>query len=320
MSKTIKSVYYFEDGTVNLFTENPKQVSNNMAPGIYSCTVGQMGMSIRRFEFPERVQPHPSKEANLVLNYIDSFCNEEMHESINNAGFSHKLGVLCHGKQGTGKTTLMNYIANKAIEHKEAVCFYCKSNESFEANLAVAEMVRQSQDSLIIFLMDEFDSFIRGSASESQFKRFLDGPDSIDNCISIACTNYLDKIPKTIKDRPSRFRIIQEIGAPGERLVKGIIQDLAAKLEIDLEEHKDIYKQCKGYTVDEVKNKMLDIKMSQDIPVVRSAIGFNVKEEDEDDEEFDSLVERSGLFLIPSSWTGGEEEEERDIRDQNIVG
>ena len=57
---------------------------------------------------------------------------------------------------------------------------------------------------------DEFDEFVK-EGKEGLIKTFLDGSSSTNNTIFLAMTNYIERIPDSIKNRPSRFKYQIEI-------------------------------------------------------------------------------------------------------------
>lgn len=162
-----------------------------------------------------------------------------------------------------------------------AICFNVENISSLKASIALAEMIRRKQDNLIIFMMDEFEGMAQ--SHESGVKKFLDGGDSIDNSISLACTNYLDKIPQTISKRPSRFRIIEEVGPPSLKDVTPVVEELCEKLDMSKEETSKILSECEGMTIDEIKSWILDMKMGQELKITDRGIGFSTREEEEEE-------------------------------------
>jgi hypothetical protein len=71
-------------------------------------------------------------------------------------------------------------------------------------------------------------------------------------------TNYIDKIPKSIKDRPSRFKYQFNIeGIQSEKTVNAIITEMIGDI-ITAEEIVEITKELKGSSIDIIKHRCLD--------------------------------------------------------------
>jgi len=70
----------------------------------------------------------------------------------------------------------------------------------------------EQTDRPFMVVWEEFENWVENS--ESELLALLDGIQQVDNTIYIATTNYIDTIPERIKDRPSRFADVMEIGLP----------------------------------------------------------------------------------------------------------
>lgn len=111
--------------------------------------------------------------------------------------------------------------------------------------------------------------------NEGQVKTFMDGAESLDNTIFFGMTNYIDKIPSSIKNRPSRFKYCIEIeGIQSEKEIKIILDKMIG----DIYEDEVIIKfstDLKGNTLDQIKqfciDKIMDISST---PITKKKIGF----------------------------------------------
>ena len=75
-------------------------------------------------------------------------------------------------------------------------------------------------DRKIILILEDIDNFINvDKALLTKLLQILDGSNKLDNIITIATTNYQEKLEERIANRPSRFDRRYEIGLPSkERL------------------------------------------------------------------------------------------------------
>ena len=133
-------------------------------------------------------------------------------------------------------------------------------------------------------------------------KNFLDGNKSIDNTLFLAATNYLEKIPDTLKERPSRFKIVEEIkGITDKSMMKLIIDNISNRIDPSLftsKEIKDIIMDLNSVTMDDLKHICLNKATNSYIanPSKKRTIGF-VKDKSKETQDTDS-----GYSTITFSW------------------
>jgi len=190
-----------------------------------------------------------------TIDNIDNFLSEETKEKYKKLKVGHKLGVLLHGPPGTGKTSTVSLLCNHLIKEKNAICIDF-TPDPLTWIKTVIKSIRKYQDNPIVVFVDEFESDIRDN--EPGYLTFLDGSDSFNNIIFIACTNYLEKIPDRIKYRKSRIKHLIEIKAfPLEVYKEFIINkvpDMEDKLVIELAYKAE--ENC--LTLDNLKHVIID--------------------------------------------------------------
>lgn len=285
----IEAVFEFEDGSITIHSANTKRVTKTFDPGFYYAIQDQQGkLYINRSEFKEVHVPFPNQNSKVILEGISKFLENNNRKTCKELGYLYKMNVLMHGVQGSGKTALMNYLCDELIKEHDAIIFRVDGPFNLETSWSLGEKIRDIQDNLIVFIMDEFDMYC-SKKGEAYMKQILDGNRSIDYSIVLGATNYLNDIPETIRDRPSRFLMVAEIKPISD---KEIITDLVTKIhdkastpfmsEEDISEMVDdlLEKNSKqeGVTVDGIKNEMLQRLMQLSINLeVSSGIGFSSK-------------------------------------------
>ena len=300
----IEAVIEFEDGNIITHNSNVREISKKFEKGFISCYFDSNGnIKIKRDEIPEDHKPFKSLETIQVLDSVRCFFKNDIRERVNKLGFLHKLGILLHGIQGTGKTSLMHFISNIMIEDQEAVCFLCNSRDNMVASISIAKEIRKIQSNPILFICDEFERF--ASSAESEMKNFLDGKDSIDNMLFLAATNYIDNVPDTIKNRPSRFRVVVEIKGITDKVeMKRILMNNSTKIDPNVfteSEIDEIVKNTDSITLDQLKSKVLE-KVSNFKPVESKPrkIGFSKDKEDESVLTNEGIDDWNWLSLLTS--------------------
>lgn len=301
----IKAAFYFKNNYVSIHTEDIEDVRTDIKSGFYNCsTDGNGNLNVSMEELPETHIPFASSAYEDIVKYSKRFLNESVRSKIKKAGYLHKMGILLFGKQGSGKTTILNYVAKKVIDNYNGICFLISNQNELVTSIEFARKIRAEQDNPIVFILDEFDTY--ASSKEGYIKSFLDGNLSIDNSITLCATNYLDRIPNTIKDRPSRIRILREVSGVGSSsLVYDIIKNMSEKLEVNLDEEsiRELSKLYVDKTVDEIKTEIIDKAMDINIGVgEKERIGFSSKEKEEGS-SIDSFSE-----FLENIWNSGKEE------------
>jgi len=257
----ISAVITYEDNKVSIHSSRTRHVGKKFKSGYYKAWYdGDERLNIVQTKIPEDHSLVETKENKLIKETVRKFFKSNIKQSISDLGFTHKLGILLYGVQGTGKTSILNKISQILVKESDAIVLVCNTMADLEGGIDLAYMIREIQDNPIIIISDEFERF--ALEMESLAKNFLDGLNSIDNSLFLAATNYLDQIPDTLKDRPSRFKVVQEIkGFTDKQHMRDVLKDLSKKTNPNLFTDEEIEKKIKdidSITLDELKHIALD--------------------------------------------------------------
>ena len=103
------------------------------------------------------------------------------------------------------------------------------------------------------------DDFLEKEGAVDAIKTQMDGMDALDGIVTILCTNYPDRLPMALIDRPSRFDDVILFHLPDEDLRFAILSKVGEPMNIENREPilKAIAKETKGLTGSHLKEIMV---------------------------------------------------------------
>lgn len=185
----------------------------------------------------------PGTEYESVISDVDVFLTPECQARFDEVGFLHKFNILLHGLPGTGKTCLVNRVAQKVIDSGGIVLFN-PPPAALKVTFSALDSIQPETRVLIIF--EEMDDHVR--RDEATLLHVLDGEVQKKNAMFIATTNYIDKIPARVR-RPGRFSTVLEVKFPNELARRAYLQ---TKLK-DKKTIETIVERTEGFSIDELK-------------------------------------------------------------------
>lgn len=171
----------------------------------------------------------PGTPADDVMDDITKFLATK--ERYMRVGLTHKRGYLLYGPPGTGKTSLGLMVARRFIGDADGVVFHVPNSGCLAALVNIIRDVEPGRPCM--FLMEEADSFVNDTTALS----ILDGEQSLAGAVFVAMTNYKEKMPPRIANRPGRFDRVVYVGAPPYRVQVEYLSRLV--LRLDEAEHRD---------------------------------------------------------------------------------
>ena len=150
--------------------------------------------------------------SSLLTDTDTFFANRGFYQANN---LTHKRGILMFGSPGCGKTTYIKHYLGE-LRNTYGVLIDC-SQISFGPSLFhYLKAVFGSQPKVIV--LEDVDGACQAYSDRSAFLNFLDGPRELDNTLTLATTNYPERLDSALLDRPSRFDSILYVGLPGSAL------------------------------------------------------------------------------------------------------
>jgi hypothetical protein len=154
----------------------------------------------------------PDSLPSRVLQEITHFWT--LGERFHHYGFLHRRGYLFYGKQGGGKSSLINQVVSRIVAGGH-VAFYCDTHPSIFSD-AVREFRVVEPTRPLVCVFEDIDALIK-EHGDSSLLQCLDGNQQVDTVVNLASTNYPERLDRRIIARPRRFDRIYRIDAPDAR-------------------------------------------------------------------------------------------------------
>lgn len=181
----------------------------------------------------------PHKEAQKEFRQIvDMVRNPKKYRQ---AGVNLKRGVVLAGPPGTGKTVHVKCLINDVIANGGSVIVVEGLSDYNWTLNEVYEIAKTLQPSIVI--LEDIDTITHNRDDEGSMSpmsvlqdliSILDGSKTLDGVITLATSNYKDRLDRALASRPGRFDVIYDFGFPDEETKIKIFDKYLQKLSIKL--------------------------------------------------------------------------------------
>lgn len=183
----------------------------------------------------------PGTVADVVFDDIESFLSSK--ERYSRYGLTHKRGYLFHGPPGSGKTSIGLMLARRFIERVGGVVMFVGRPRDLVGGVDVMRTVEPGRPSM--YLIEEAEHV----ANYTECLSILDGELSIQGAVFVAMTNYRDRLPPRLTNRPGRFDRVLKVDCPPESVQVEYLRRVEARVGDDPDAPGRIVEALRGLSI-----------------------------------------------------------------------
>lgn len=268
---------YIKEASGIIRFSGPVEQSNKLSAGIYQASMDNFGNILLTPFVPQTdgIIELPNSPAEDINKKVDDFLSQEIRESFNRYDMLYKRGLLMYGAPGTGKTCIIHLIMKTAVTKDMIILLGVRPQMVASIISHIRKIEGTERPAMVVW--EEFEDWVDGH--EGDLLNLLDGAEQLNNVFYVATTNYIDQIPSRIRNRPSRFAEVIEIGPPDARLRRAFIEaKIHPEDKIDINQWVNA---TKGFSIDHIKDLIISVLVLK-LPFDEAISKLNKLNEDDD--------------------------------------
>jgi SpoVK/Ycf46/Vps4 family AAA+-type ATPase len=232
-------------------------------PGVYTTewdSANQVAVPTSKHIDLDELFILPTSVLDRVLADIHSFW--ESKEKYQKYKSVYKRGILLYGIAGCGKSSVIMLLAKELISKYKGIVFVPLDESELSYTMKVLPIIKEIEpDKKIIVVLEDVDSLVGKDKdySETVLLNFLDGAASCDGIVTIATTNYPERLKERITNRPGRFDRRYEVGKPNAEARRYYIEHKLQKSDLNSIAITKLVEETEGFTIDHLKEYILSV-------------------------------------------------------------
>jgi len=228
-------------------------------PGFYEPSMFNRQLCLKKNKiYMDKILRLPDDTLQLILNDIENFWTRK--SIYREYDFVCKRGILLYGPPGCGKSTAIQLLAETLIKEYQGIVVNIPHPDSLDLFSDVMASLKQIEpDKKFITIVEDIDNFVSNRSVTTQLLNVLDGHMKLDDMVTIATTNYPEKLQERITNRPSRFDRRYEIDVPNADVREYYIRHMVKEKDLKSIDMKLWINDTDKFTLDHLKELVLSV-------------------------------------------------------------
>jgi len=259
--------------------------NKTLRPGVYNL---EYSRTIGHYITPQILKRDgiidlPESTSEMILSEIDMFFTEEVRARYEKYCFLYRRGILMYGVPGTGKSVTVYKIIDKMIARGGIVLWNPDPDYVAPFMNQVHKIDAKIQ---VLVVWEEFDKY----KNNTRVLQLLDGGAQINNVVYLATTNYIGRLPDRLKNRPSRFARVVEVGPPSAEARKMFLEARIHPDDLKDFDVQALVDKTEGWVIDHLSEVIkshfvIGMPLGEAVANIAKMNGLNSTTDDEDDED-----------------------------------
>ena len=127
-------------------------------------------------------------------------------------GMDYRRSILLYGDPGTGKSQFIYQLSKELIREKDAIVLRIENSRTLDTFFGkVLQPISYYSNRLKVVVIEELADMCASRGNVTMLLNMLDSMQLRENVLFLITTNYPDKIPSNIVDRPARLDLLCSI-------------------------------------------------------------------------------------------------------------